>query len=74
MKQCPTYLKIAKLGELLPAFIEPTCERLDLLVSNSVSANIATLGEGLAAEVTAVWAFTSMTAFVSLHDLSVGVL
>lgn len=48
-RQSKTYLKIAKLGELLPAlvpiFAKPAQEGLDSLMHNHMLSNIASLGK-----------------------------
>jgi hypothetical protein len=61
------YLEVAQLSELLAAVIESASERLDLLVDDFVRANIAALRKGLAADITAIWTFSSMTPLMCLQ-------
>ncbi len=64
-----TYLQVAELSELLATIIESTCERLDLLMHNLVSTNIAPLSKRLAANVAAVWSLSSVSPLMCLNLL-----
>jgi hypothetical protein len=64
-----TYFEITKLGELLAAIIEATEVGLGLFVDDFVGADIPTLGKSLPTDFTRVWAFSSVSSFVSLKFL-----
>lgn len=55
------------MSELFPAVVKLAAEWLDLLVYDFMRADIATLGECLAANLTAVWALSCMSSFVCLQ-------
>jgi len=65
-----TYLQVTKLGELLSAVIEFARKRLDLLVHNLVGADISSLSERLATNVTIVWPLSSVPSLVRLLPLA----
>jgi hypothetical protein len=62
-----TYLEVSELSELLATIVQSAREGLDLLVNNLVGTNIATLRKGLAADVAAVWALSSMAPLMCLE-------
>lgn len=61
-----TDLEVAKLSELFTAIIQPTGERLRLLMGDFMRANIATLGEFLVANLTRIWLLSSVASLMSL--------
>jgi hypothetical protein len=61
-----TYLQIAKLSKLFSTVVKSTRERLDLLVHDLVSANIASLRKSLSADIAAVGSLPSVSPLVSL--------
>jgi hypothetical protein len=61
-----TYLKIAELGELFAAIVETAQVWLRLIVHDLVSTNISTLSEPFSTDLALVWAFSSVSSFVSL--------
>ena len=65
-----THFEVAKLGELLAAVVKPACEWFDLLVDDLVSADVASLGKCLAANLASVWSFPGMPPFVCLQRLT----
>jgi hypothetical protein len=60
------YLQIAKLSKLFSTIVKSTRERLDLLVHDLVSANIASLRKSLSADIAAVGSLPSVSPLVSL--------
>lgn len=64
------HLEISQLSKLFAAVIKFAREGFNLLMDNLVGTDIATLGKGLATNVTAVRAFSSMTPLVGLQMVS----
>jgi hypothetical protein len=60
-------LKIAELGELFAAIVETAQVWLRLIVHDLVSTNISTLSEPFSTDLALVWAFSSVSSFVSLQ-------
>lgn len=64
--ECASHLQVAQLCKLLAAVVELAGKRLVLLVNNLVRPNISTLSKRLAADITTVWSFPSVSSLVCL--------
>lgn len=60
-------LQVAQLSKLFAALVELAVERLDPLVHDFVSAQIATLGKGPATDIAAVGTLAGVTSFMGLR-------
>jgi hypothetical protein len=61
-----TDLEVSKLSKLLATVVEATYVWFGLLVDDSVSANVATLGKPLITDLAFVWSLSSMAPYMSL--------